>query len=171
LTVRIVPHVLRHHTSIATRLTSGDEWPSRPSCRGGLVVNIHLFRFSQTNLFLRGALDSSGKTGGEFLGSGGNSRRASSLRGAKRRSNPSRRKRMNGLLRFARNDERPPTQLDLSLISCERLTPLLVGIIVLHRRLFTCEPKRRDTFTRQAQAVARRTPETCVRPARRTGRQ
>src|SRR4029077_11845578 len=28
LTVREVPHVLRPHASIATRLTSGDEWPS-----------------------------------------------------------------------------------------------------------------------------------------------
>jgi hypothetical protein len=40
LTVRAAPHVLRRHASIATRLTSGDEWPSRPSCRGGMAKHI-----------------------------------------------------------------------------------------------------------------------------------
>ena len=29
--------------SIATRLTSGDEWPSRPSCRGGTIRDVALF--------------------------------------------------------------------------------------------------------------------------------
>src|SRR5581483_4011139 len=43
LTVRIVPHVLRPKASIATRLTSGDEWPSRPPCRGGLASLNHNF--------------------------------------------------------------------------------------------------------------------------------
>src|SRR5689334_10075977 len=36
LAVRDAPHVLRRYASIAARLTSGDEWPSRPSCRGGM---------------------------------------------------------------------------------------------------------------------------------------
>src|ERR1700752_2653107 len=67
LTVRIVPHVLRPNASIATRLTSGDEWPSRPPCRGGLTSLNHKLRLSERDIFLRGALDSSGKPGGGFL--------------------------------------------------------------------------------------------------------
>ena len=67
LTVRIVPHVLRPNASIATRLTSGDEWPSRPPCRGGLASLNHKFCLSERRTFLRGALDSSGKTGGASL--------------------------------------------------------------------------------------------------------
>src|ERR1700759_401435 len=47
LTVRIVPHVLRPKASIATRLTSGDEWPSRPPCRGGLASLNHKFFVSE----------------------------------------------------------------------------------------------------------------------------
>jgi hypothetical protein len=35
LTVRIVPHVLRPKASIATRLTSGDEWPTVPRVEAG----------------------------------------------------------------------------------------------------------------------------------------
>src|ERR1700759_4275112 len=66
LTVRIVPHVLRIEASIATRLTSGDEWPSRPPCRGGLDSFNHKFRLSERGIFFRGALYSSGKTGGGF---------------------------------------------------------------------------------------------------------
>src|SRR3954464_6313708 len=49
LTVRMAPHVLRPNTSIASRLTSGDEWPSRPSCRGrthGLEHNFPKFGMS-----------------------------------------------------------------------------------------------------------------------------
>jgi hypothetical protein len=53
--------------SIATRLTSGDEWPSRPPCRGGLASLNHNFCLSERRIFLRDALDSSGKTGGGFL--------------------------------------------------------------------------------------------------------
>jgi len=64
LTVRAAPHVLRRYASIATRLTSGDEWPSRPSCRGGMVRIIHVFRISERTIFFRRALDSSGTTGG-----------------------------------------------------------------------------------------------------------
>jgi hypothetical protein len=67
LAVRMVPHVLRHHASIATRLTSGDEWPSRPPYRGGLTSLNHKFAISERAIFLRGALDASGKTGGVFL--------------------------------------------------------------------------------------------------------
>src|SRR5581483_5397294 len=52
--------------SIATRLTSGDEWPSRPPCRGGLASLNHNFCLSERRIFLCGALDSSGKTGGGF---------------------------------------------------------------------------------------------------------
>ena len=66
LTVRITPHVLRRNASIATRLTSGDEWPSRPPCRGGLASLNHNFCLSEIDIFLRGALNSSGKTGGGF---------------------------------------------------------------------------------------------------------
>ncbi len=69
LTVRIAPHVLRPNASIATRLTSGDEWPSRPPCRGGLASLNHNFCLSERHIFLRGELDSSGKTGGGFFGS------------------------------------------------------------------------------------------------------
>jgi hypothetical protein len=58
---------LRRHASIATRLTSGDEWPKRPSCRGGLTSLNHKFAISERTIFLRGALDPSGKTGGVFL--------------------------------------------------------------------------------------------------------
>ena len=67
LTVRAVPHVWRRHASIATRLTSGDEWPSRPPCRGGLASLNHNFGVSESNIFLQRALDTSGKTGGGFL--------------------------------------------------------------------------------------------------------
>src|SRR5581483_5854753 len=67
LTVRIVPHVLRPNASIATRLTSGDEWPSRPPCRGGLASLNHKYCISERRLFLPGELDSSGKTGGVFF--------------------------------------------------------------------------------------------------------
>src|ERR1700730_8310269 len=67
LTVRIAPHVLRPNASIASRLTSGDEWPSRPPCRGGLSSLNHKYSISEREIFLRGALDSSGKTGGGFL--------------------------------------------------------------------------------------------------------
>src|ERR1700761_6453670 len=67
LTVRIAPHVLRRHASIAARLTSGDEWPSRPPCRGGMASLNHKFCVSERNIFLRGALDTSGKTGGGFF--------------------------------------------------------------------------------------------------------
>ena len=35
LTVRVVPHVLRQNTSIATRLPSGDEWPNVPRVEAG----------------------------------------------------------------------------------------------------------------------------------------
>src|SRR6201989_3351090 len=35
LTVRVVPHVLRQNTSIATRLPSGDEWPNVPRGEAG----------------------------------------------------------------------------------------------------------------------------------------
>src|SRR6185503_15484546 len=66
LTVRIAPHVLRHNASIATRLTSGDEWQSRPPYRGGLTSLNHNFCLSERDIFSRGALDSSGKTGGGF---------------------------------------------------------------------------------------------------------
>jgi hypothetical protein len=66
LTVRIAPHVLRPNASIAARLTSGDEWPSRPSCRGGMASLNHNFVLSERQIFLRRALDSSGETGGEF---------------------------------------------------------------------------------------------------------
>jgi hypothetical protein len=68
LTVRAAPHDLCRYASIATRLTSGDEWPSRPSCRGGMVRIIHVFRISERTIFLRPALDSSGKTVGGFFG-------------------------------------------------------------------------------------------------------
>src|ERR1700753_4105505 len=64
LTVRIAPHVLRPNASIAPRLTSGDEWPSRPPCRGGLASLNHNFYISEREIFLGDALDSSGKTGG-----------------------------------------------------------------------------------------------------------
>ena len=47
LTVRVAPHVLRPDASIATRLTSGDEWPSRPPCRGGLASLNHKLRLSE----------------------------------------------------------------------------------------------------------------------------
>src|SRR6201990_1492346 len=57
LTVRIVPHVLRPEASIATRLTSGDEWPSRPPCRGGLCSFNHKFRLSGREIFLRKGMD------------------------------------------------------------------------------------------------------------------
>src|ERR1700754_770118 len=67
LTVRAAPHVLRRHASIATRLTSGDEWPSRPPYRGGLTSLNHKFFLSERDIFLRGALDTSGKTGGGFF--------------------------------------------------------------------------------------------------------
>ena len=66
LTVRIAPHVLRPNASIATRLTSGDEWPSRPPCRGGLASLNHNFCLSERRIFLFQELDSSGKTGGGF---------------------------------------------------------------------------------------------------------
>src|SRR6202012_1551075 len=59
LTVRIVPHVLRPDASIATRLTSGDEWPSRPPCRGGLISLNHYFVFSEIRIFFRHVLDTS----------------------------------------------------------------------------------------------------------------
>src|SRR5689334_712492 len=52
LTVRAAPHVLRRYASIATRLTSGDEWPSRPSCRGGMARIIRPFRISERTIFL-----------------------------------------------------------------------------------------------------------------------
>src|ERR1700748_891321 len=52
------------NASIATRLTSGDEWPSRPPCRGGLASLNHKFCLSEIGIFLRDALYSSGKTGG-----------------------------------------------------------------------------------------------------------
>src|SRR5580704_12936232 len=71
LTVRITPHVLRPNASIAARLTSGDEWPSRPPCRGGMASLNHNFDISERSIFLLGGLDSSGKTGGGFLGLGG----------------------------------------------------------------------------------------------------
>src|SRR5581483_2098907 len=77
LTVHIVPHVLRPKASIATRLTSGDEWPSRPPCRGGLASLNHNFFLSERRIFLRRELDSSGKTGGGFLAV---ARRAKSVR-------------------------------------------------------------------------------------------
>src|SRR5579871_3495174 len=51
LTVRIAPHVLRPNASIATRLTSGDEWPSRPPCRGGLASLNHNFFLSERRIF------------------------------------------------------------------------------------------------------------------------
>jgi len=57
LTVRIVPHVLRPNASIATRLTSGDEWPTRPPYRGGLASLNHNFRVSERRIFLRSWLD------------------------------------------------------------------------------------------------------------------
>src|SRR6202030_4324016 len=66
LTVRIAPHLLRPNASIAARLTSGDEWPSRPSCRGGMASLNHNFVLSERQIFLRCVLDSSGKTGGVF---------------------------------------------------------------------------------------------------------
>ena len=66
LTVRAAPHVLRPNTSIATRLTSGDEWPTRPPYRGGLASLNHKFCLSERDIFSQGALDSSGKTGGGF---------------------------------------------------------------------------------------------------------
>src|ERR1700753_2658190 len=62
LTVRVVPHVLRPNASIATRLTSGDEWPSRPPYRGGLASLNHKFCLSERDIFLLRGLDSSGKT-------------------------------------------------------------------------------------------------------------
>src|ERR1700731_4833032 len=67
LTVRVAPHALRRYASIAARLTSGDEWPSRPSCRGGTSSLNHKFCVSERGIFLRPALDSSGRTGGVFL--------------------------------------------------------------------------------------------------------
>ena len=67
LTVRATPHVLRPNASIATRLTSGDEWPSRPPCRGGLASLNHNFCLSERKIFLHRALDTSGKTGGGFF--------------------------------------------------------------------------------------------------------
>src|ERR1700748_579370 len=67
LTVRIVLHVLRPNASIATRLTSGDEWPSRATCRGGVASLNHNFFLSERRIFLPSELDSSGKTGGGFL--------------------------------------------------------------------------------------------------------
>ncbi len=74
LTVRLGAHRLHASASIATRLTSGDEWPSRPPCRGGLVSLNHNFCLSERQIFLRGALDTSGKTGGGFLVSCASSR-------------------------------------------------------------------------------------------------
>jgi hypothetical protein len=38
LTVRIAPHVLQHHASIATHLTSGDEWPNVPHGEAGWLL-------------------------------------------------------------------------------------------------------------------------------------
>src|ERR1700730_491107 len=67
LTVRDVPHVLRPKASIATRLPSGDEWPSRPPCRGGLASLNHNFSIAKRRIFLPAELDSSGKTGGVFF--------------------------------------------------------------------------------------------------------
>src|SRR6202030_4645226 len=75
LTVRVGPHILRPNASIAARLTSGDECPSRPSCRGGMASLNHNFRLSERRIFLRGALDSSGKTGGGILGTARRARR------------------------------------------------------------------------------------------------
>src|ERR1700742_3625957 len=43
------------------------KWPSRPPCRGGLTSLNHNFCLSERAIFLRGALDSSGKTGGGIL--------------------------------------------------------------------------------------------------------
>src|ERR1700743_3579922 len=57
LTVRTVPHVLRPNASIATRLTSGDEWPSRPSCRGGMGGLDHGLPKYGSHLFSRKPLE------------------------------------------------------------------------------------------------------------------
>src|ERR1700751_4332581 len=56
LTVRFSTHRLRTGASIATRLTSGDEWPSRPPYRGGLTSLNHKLRLSERQIFLRRAL-------------------------------------------------------------------------------------------------------------------
>ncbi len=61
LAVRIVPLVLRHHASTATRLTSGDVGrTSIVARRDGFYIS--LFLYFGRDIFLRGALDSSGKT-------------------------------------------------------------------------------------------------------------
>ena len=51
------PLVCNASASTASRFTSGDDWPSRPSCRGGMALSNHKFRFSEREIFLQRGLD------------------------------------------------------------------------------------------------------------------
>src|SRR5581483_9030698 len=74
--------------SIATRLTSGDEWPSRPPCRGGLASLNHKFCVSERGIFLRGDLDSSGETPFRFSEVARRSKQAERAGGPELRGSP-----------------------------------------------------------------------------------
>src|SRR5689334_13072062 len=64
LAVHAVPHVLRQSASIATRLTSGDEWPNVPRGEAGLTSIYHDFYISEELYFCKVDLTRFCKTAG-----------------------------------------------------------------------------------------------------------